>query len=552
MLNGRHILFLVSTWLLSLAALPFSSHAQPQALGEGHTLPTTVTASGAEDAASITVTLSGTDVDGRIASYTVKTLPTNGLLFTNSALTAVVVVNAVYPGATLYFVPAANFNGTADFTYTVTDNDNSSLNSLKKEMEKPPPRKTVQPALDSPPLPPHPLSAASLSTPLNREGVIANFGAGDEAPALKAEDHPDLWARLRSGLALPGRDHPKVPGEIQQYAGGQGYLDRVTVRARPFLYYVLQEVEKRGLPSEIALLPVVESSYIPQAESPKGAAGIWQFMPATGRHYGLKKTFWYDGRRDIMASTQAALNYLERLNADFGGDWLLTLAAYNAGEGTVQRAINRNREAGMATDFWSLDLPRETETYVPRLLAIAAIVAEPELFGVKLDSIPNRRYLAAVKLPAQINLNKAAKLADMTRAELSHLNSGYVRDATDPQGPHQLLLPVDKVRGFNNKLSALRSGASERPRQTSKNPSSPRPPESTGQMVQYTVKPGDTLSGIAQRFRTSARELRSWNAAQLESKPLQAGATLTLYLKFTTIAQNSKLADSFPAVKSAL
>ncbi len=392
---------------------------------------------------------------------------------------------------------------------------------------------------------------------------MATFGAGGQAPALKAEDHPakaedttDLWARLRSGLALPGRDHPKVPGEIQQYAGGQGYLDRVTVRARPFLYYVLQEVEKRGLPSEIALLPVVESSYIPQAESPKGAAGIWQFIPATGRHYGLKQTFWYDGRRDIMASTQAALNYLERLNADFGGDWLLTLAAYNAGEGRVQRAINHNREAGMATDFWSLDLPRETETYVPRLLAIAAIVAEPELFGVKLDSIPNRRYLAAVKLPAQINLNKAAKLAGMTRAELSHLNSGYMRDATDPQGPHQLLLPVGKVATFKSNLAAQQARAAARP-ETSATPTPALPPQAAqtsqppsvaqlsnpkGQRVYYTVRPSDSLTDIAARYRVSVNELRAWNAALLallKDKPPQAGTTLTLYLESTLIAQNS-------------
>ncbi len=499
MLNGRHILFLVSTGLLSLAALPFSSHAQPQTLGEGHALPT---------------------------------------------------------------------------------NDNSSLNSLKKETEKPPPQETAQPTLDSPPSP-LPLSASSLSTPLNREGVIANFGAGDEAPALvapgilppatlarpyasKAEDHPakaedptDLWARLRSGLALSSLDHPSVAGEIERYASEQGYLNKVTVRARPFLYYVLQEVEKRGLPSELALLPVVESSYTPQAESPKGAAGIWQFIPATGRHFGLKQTFWYDGRRDIMASTQAALNYLERLNADFGGDWLLALAAYNAGEGTVQRAINRNREAGMATDFWSLDLPRETETYVPRLLAIAAIVAAPELFGVSLNRIPNQRYLAHVKLTSQINLDTAAKLAGMSRAEFSRLNSGYVRDATGPQGPHQLLLPVGKVATFKSKLAAQQARAAARPEnaatpspsalppqaaQASQTPSAAPTSNPKGQRVYYTVRLGDSLTDISARYRVSVNELRAWNAALLallKDKPPQAGTTLTLYLQSTLIAQNS-------------
>lgn len=379
-----------------------------------------------------------------------------------------------------------------------------------------------------------------------------NFGAGGKASALKADDQPgkgtepptDLWARLRSGLSLPGRDHPRVFREIERYAGEQDYLNKVTARARPFLHYVLQEVERRGLPSEIALLPVVESAYSPQAESSKKAVGIWQIIPATGRHLGLQQTFWYDARRDIMASTKAALDYLERLNKDFGGDWLLTLAAYNGGEGMVQRAITRNREAGMATDFWSLDLPRETETYVPRLLAVTAVIAAPELFGVNLNSIPNQRYLTQVKLSSQINLDTAAKLAGMSRAELSRLNPGYVRDATGPHGPYHLLLPVHKVKVFNNKLAEQRTADTATPpapsaqtAQTSQNvPAAP-----TGQRAYYTVRVGDTLTDIAARFRVSVNDLRAWNATLLKllkDKPLQAGTTLTLYPQPTLVAQN--------------
>ncbi|MCL4315770.1 MAG: transglycosylase SLT domain-containing protein [Gammaproteobacteria bacterium] len=367
--------------------------------------------------------------------------------------------------------------------------------------------------------------------------------------ALKAEDHPDIWARLRSGLSLPGRDHPRVLREIERYASEQDYLNKVTARARPFLHYVLQEVEKRGLPSEIALLPVVESAYSPQAESPKRAAGIWQIIPATARHLGLKQTFWYDERRDLMASTQAALSYLERLNAGFGGDWLLTLAAYNGGEGMVQRAITRNREAGLATDFWSLDLPRETETYVPRLLAITAVIAAPEVFGVNLSSIPNRRYLTQVKLTSQINLDTAAKLAGMSRAELTRLNSGYVRDATDPHGPHRLLLPVSKVTVFKDRLAAQQASAgletaASPPAQTaqiSQNSTAAPPPKPKGQRVYYTMRAGDSLTDIAARFRVGVNELRAWNAAllaSLKNKSPQAGTTLTLYLQSTLVAQN--------------
>jgi membrane-bound lytic murein transglycosylase D len=376
--------------------------------------------------------------------------------------------------------------------------------------------------------------------------------AGGKASALKPDDHPDLWARLRRGLSLSGRDHPRVFREIERSASEQDYLNKVTARARPFLYYVLQEVEKRGLPSEIALLPVVESAYSPHALSSKQAAGIWQIIPATAQELGLKQTFWYDGRRDIVASTKAALDYLERLNSDFGGDWLLTLAAYNGGVGMVQRAIARNREAGRSADFWSLDLPRETETYIPRLLAVASVVSAPELFGVNLNSIPNQRYLTQVKLASQINLDTAAKLAGMSRAELSRLNPGYVRDATGPQGPHHLLLPAHKVKVFNNKLAEQRTtaqlqvtAAPRLPAQTAlpaqagqRSQNFPAAP--TGQRAYYTVRAGDNLTDIAARFRVSVNDLRAWNAAllkMLKGKPLQAGTTLTLYLQSTLVAQ---------------
>lgn len=417
----------------------------------------------------------------------------------------------------------------SEATQTTSGGDYNSLNSLKEAIKKPPPQAAAaEPAPDSLVVPSaFPLAASSPSTSLNREGVAALAPQAKDQPGDGTESPADLWARLRSGLSLPGRDHPRVFREIERYAGEQNYLNKVTARARPFLYYVLQEVEKRGLPGEIALLPVVESTYSPHAESPKQAAGIWQIIPATGRQLGLKQTFWYDGRRDIMASTKAALDYLERLNKDFGGDWLLTFAAYNGGEGMVQRAIARNLEAGKPTDFWSLDLPRETETYVPRLLAVTAVIAAPELFGVNLNSIPNQRYLTQVKLGSQINLDTAARLAGMSRAELSRLNPGYVRDATGPHGPYHLLLPVHKVKVFNNKLAQQRTADTAAP---------------TGQRAYYTVRAGDTLTDIAARFRVSVNDLRAWNAALLKllkDKPLQAGATLTLYPRPTLVAHNS-------------
>jgi len=286
------------------------------------------------------------------------------------------------------------------------------------------------------------------------ERLEAGFGINKELPLPEAEPL-DLWERLRGGFTLPDRQHPKARKEAKEYAGYQYHLDEVIERARPYLYYVLEEIEKRGMPSEIALLPIIESAYQPLAYSSGGAAGIWQFIASTGRNFGLKQTFWYDGRRDIAASTKAAMDYLQKLNIDFDGDWLLTLAAYNAGEGTVFRAMKKNRQAGKRTDFWSLDLPRETEAYIPRLLGVAALVANPDEYGASLTYVPDEPYLKSVEIESQIDLKVAAQLADISPQEIKLLNPGFIHGTSDPKGPHHLLLPINKVDIFNTKLATL-------------------------------------------------------------------------------------------------
>ncbi len=303
---------------------------------------------------------------------------------------------------------------------------------------------------------------------------------------------PDLWARIRARFSIPGRDHARVQLSKEWYAKRQDYLDRTIARAAPYLYHIVEEVERRNMPTELALLPFVESAFQPLSHSHASAAGIWQFIPSTARHYGLKLNWWYDGRRDIHASTNAALNYLQKLGDQFNGDWQLALAAYNAGEGTVQRAIDRNRAARKPIDYWSLNLPKETRAYVPWLLAISEIVASPAKYNVTLTPIPDVPYLATITADSQIDLALAAELAELPLEEIHKLNPGYNRWVTDPDGPHHLLLPVEKIDTFKEKLAAL-------------------PMEKRVRWTRHEVKKGESLGKIATLYGTTTTLLREIN-----------------------------------------
>lgn len=431
---------------------------------------------------------------------------------------------------------------------------------------------TPQRADQSPPSPPPAKSSDGMATgryavtvsPANLwERLGENFGLSAPADTdrtstghdIQVEADYTIWGRMRAGFALPWRYKPHVQSEAQDYADDQRRLSETLTRAEPYLYFVLEEIEKRRMPAEIALLPLVESAYQPLAQSDQGAAGMWQFIPSTGRNFGLKQTFWYDGRRDVIASTNAALDYLQMLNADFDGDWLLTLAAYNAGEGAVQRAVKRNQRTGKATDFWSLDLPRETRAYVPRLLGIAALVAAPDEFSVTLYPIPNAPYVASVALDSPINLTLAAKMADISQKEMRQLNPGFLRGATAPNGPHQLLLPVDKVAAFTAKLAALsvNKRLAEPGRSENKDPGGtvkPSPPTkplvtassstpSLKPLVQYTVREGDSWERVAKHFKITTAQLRTWNADKVEFKYLMPGHSLTVYPNNGSVANAS-------------
>ena len=317
----------------------------------------------------------------------------------------------------------------------------------------------------------------------------------------------DLLERVRAGLALGDVRHSRIDREAIFYARNPEYVERVFTRAAPYLHYIVGEVEQRGLPLELALLPIIESAFQPYAYSRARADGLWQFIPSTGGRFGLKQDWWYDGRRDVVAATQAALDYLTYLHAMFDGDWLAAIAAYNCGEGNVSRAIRRNRAAKMKTDFWNLKLPSETRTYVPRLLAMSDIVAHPEKYGLSIEGMPDIPYFVRVETGGQISMEVAAELAGVTTEEMYDLNPAFHRWATDPTGPHHLLVPVESAVAFSESLLQLT-------------------PDQRMRVERYTVRAGDTLTSVAQRFATTTQHLRELNELPAPASTLAEGAEL--------------------------
>ena len=306
----------------------------------------------------------------------------------------------------------------------------------------------------------------------------------------------DLWDRLRAGFRLEiDGENPRIVTAANWYSEHAAPWAYISARASRYLYFILEEIESRDLPAELALLPVVESSYDPFAYSHGRASGLWQFIPSTAAHLGLRQNWWYDGRRDLRTSTQAALDYLQQLHRRYDGDWLLALAAYNSGMGTVDRAMRRNRQRGLGTAFWDLDLPSETQAYVPKLLAVAQLVRTPLGYGLNLPAIPNAPYFEVVDCGSQIDLSLAAELAGISVEELYLLNPGYNRWATDPNGGHELLVPLAAA-------ARLQAGLLN------------HPPETRLEWVRYRVARGDSLRSIALAHRTSVEALRAANAIQ--------------------------------------
>ncbi len=325
-----------------------------------------------------------------------------------------------------------------------------------------------------------------------RQTVSALFGDGASAvaPAVTAASYDSLWDRLRGGFAMDDTDSALVTKWENYYAARPEYLNRILERGQRYMYFVSGEVEKRGMPMELALLPMIESAYNPKAESSAKAAGMWQFIPDTGKRYGLERTWWYDGRRDVVAATQAALDYLEELHGMFG-DWQLALASYNWGENAVARAIAKNQAAGLPTDFNSLRMPNETRDYVPKLLAIRNIVQNPAAYGIQLNDIPNRAYFATVSPDRHMDVKVAAELAETPVQELLRLNPGFIRPVIAHKDERLLVLPADKVDVFQKNLASY-----DKPLLN---------------WQPYVTRPGENLDKLAASFGMPGDELKDVN-----------------------------------------
>jgi membrane-bound lytic murein transglycosylase D len=384
----------------------------------------------------------------------------------------------------------------------------------------------------------------------------------------------DLWARIVAGYAVPDVEGPLVDKWEHWYAERPDYVARMVDRSRRYLYHIVSEVQRRGMPLDVALLPMVESAFNPVATSTSRASGIWQFMPSTGKHYGLQQNFWYDSRRDVIAATDKALDYLERLHGMFN-DWQLALAAYNWGEGNVQKAIARNRARGLPTDYASLDMPAETRNYLPKLQAVKNIVRDPERYGLVLADIPDAPYFTVVKTGRRMDVTVAAELAEMPTDEFRALNPQHNRPVIAGADEHTIVLPIDRAEVFAAKLdlhdqplvswqayrvrpnetlpqiaskfgmeldtllavNGLGSRArvhaghvllvpAERGSRTAAD-SLAKAVFTTvpqGRTFYYRVNRGDTLPGIAARYGVTVDELRQWNG--LAHQKVQAGQQL--------------------------
>jgi membrane-bound lytic murein transglycosylase D len=337
-----------------------------------------------------------------------------------------------------------------------------------------------------------------------------------------AEPVPDLLDRLRAGFSLTPEQHSRIDAERKWFVEHPDYLDRVFTRAQRYLPHITDELVRRDLPLELALLPIVESAYDPFAYSHGRAAGLWQMIPGTATRFGLKQNWWYDGRRDVVESTRAALDYLEYLYEFNEGDWLRAVASYNSGEGNVRRAVRRNRAAGKPDDFWNLKVPKETAAYVPRLLALVEIVKDPARFNITLPHIADEAQFAVTDVGSQIDLALAAELAGVDVDTVYTYNPGYNRWSTDPDGPHKLVLPVEAVDTFERALAEV-------------------PTSELVRWKRHKVKSGEAISVIANKYNTTVSALRSAN--NLRSNTIRAGQYLMIPVATKPLSAYSKSAD---------
>ena len=392
-------------------------------------------------------------------------------------------------------------------------------------------------------------SAVAAASDEDKPAVAASVPAAAEAapsepvPTIELKEDPpplatidltlppdDLWERIRRGFGMPNLDSPLVQQQQAWYLARPDYLRRVVERSRRYMHHIVEELEKRGMPTELALLPIVESAYNPMAYSRAHASGMWQFIPSTGKTYQLDQNWWMDQRRDIIASTSAALEYLQSIY-EMHGDWHLALASYNWGENAVARAINKNRAKGLPTDYLSLTMPNETRSYVPKLQALKSIIAQPALFNVSLDPIPNRPYFHSVEVSTHMDVAIAARLAEMTIEEFLALNPAYNRPVIpDKKGGANIVLPAEKVDVFMSNLEAYGKPLTN--------------------WRAYSIKKGESLDSVAKKHGLSVARLRQVNGISAKMR-IGPGHTLLVPANGEAAADNL-LTVNLPVVKPTI
>ncbi len=335
----------------------------------------------------------------------------------------------------------------------------------------------------------------SCASAANSNSVQSEIITDTNIIEIKPREAPfDIWERIRLELSITIPDDQIAATSLyrERLYSNQAAVNRISKSGQRYLFHTLTRAQELGLPVELALLPFVESEFDPYAKSVDGATGIWQFMPATGKEWGLKSNWWYDGKKDVLASTEAALQFLTYLNEKFDGDWLLAMAAYNTGPTRVNRAIRKNKREDKPIRFWDLNLPKETTAYVPKLLVLCELIKDPKAFDVNLPSIANRPYFERVKIPGQLDLMQAADLAGLKPETIYELNPGFNQWATDPSGPHYLLLPIGVSDRFMTQLESLNQNDLVR-------------------WDRYKIRRGDNLYKIASRYKIEVAVLMEIN-----------------------------------------
>ena len=342
-------------------------------------------------------------------------------------------------------------------------------------------------------------------------------------PVTPGPAYNDLLQRLREGFSIDPVVNGRVEAELNWYKRNPAYLERVFNRAQRYLPYITGQLEERGLPLELALLPIVESAYDPFAYSHGRAAGLWQIIPGTARRFGIRQNWWYDGRRDVVDSTDGALKYLAYLHELMDEDWPLAIASYNSGEGNVLKAVKRNKSRSEPTDFWNLSLSRETTSYVPKLMALVEIVRDPAAWGLTLPEVLHEPQFAHADVGGQLDLALAAELTGMDLDALYSYNAGFNRWATDPAGPHRLLIPIDLADSFNEALQAV-------------------PLDERVRWQRHKVKNGEAISEIAEQYQTTIASIRAAN--DLRSNTIRAGAFLMIPVSSKPLSAYGQSADA--------